>query len=158
MPTIPSFPQELADQHHHWHDPSAHPELGPGRVNAAGSSGGGLEFLTFHRNFQAQVLSWYNTQNFTQAPFNNAATKASLVAPWYSVPVELQANADWPNWAAEAARLDALSPDFASVDELGTYIELGIHNNFLHGATAAAFNEAVVGTFHSPQSSLFYKS
>jgi hypothetical protein len=157
MAIIPNFPDALIDQHHHWHDPSAHPGAGPGRTHPAGTAGGGLEFLTFHRNFVAQALAWYNTTNFSQAPFNDATQKAQLVAPWMTVPAELQGDSDWPTWAADAARLDSDNPDFPSADELGTFIEVGIHNQFLHGATAAAFNEPVVGSLHSPQSTFFYK-
>lgn len=157
MPTIPDFPQDLLDQHHHWHNPSAHPGAGPGRTHPAGTPGGGLEFLTFHRNFQAQALGWYNAHTFTQAPFTNPAQKAQLVAAWTAVAPELQADADWPSWSGDASRLASDTPDFSSADELGTYIELGIHNNFLHGASAAAFNEPEVQTLHSPHSTLFYK-
>lgn len=157
MPTIPNFPDDLADQHHHWHNPSAHPEAGPGRTHPAGTPGGGLEFLVFHRNFNAQVMAWYNATAFTQAPFTDAAQKAALVTPWTAVPPELQADGDWSFWAADAARLDSGTPDFASADDLGTFIEVGIHNNFLHGAAANAFGEPVVQTLHSPQSTLFYK-
>ena len=39
--------------------------------------------------------------------------------------------------------------------KVSSYIEGGIHG-WIHGATAAAFNETVVGTFHSPLSSYFY--
>lgn len=157
MPTIPNFPQDLLDQHHHWHNPSAHPGAGPGRTNAAGTTGGGLEFLTFHRNYVAQVMSWYNSTTFTQPPFDDPPTKASLVAPWTSVPAQLQALAEWASWSGDANRLDTLSPDFATADELGTFIELGIHNNFLHGAAAQVYAEPAVATLHSPQSSYFYK-
>lgn len=157
VPTIPDFPQDLLDQHHHWHNAAMHPGAGPGRTHPAGTPGGGLEFLTFHRNYVAQVMSWYNTTTFTQAPFDDPAQKAALVAPWTSVPPELQADSDWPTWTGDAARLDSDSPDFGSADELGTFIEIGIHNNFLHGASAVAFNEPQVQTLHSPQSSIFYK-
>jgi len=157
MPTIPNFPADLLDQHHHWHVPSEHPGAGPGRTHAMGTPGGGLEFLTFHRNYDAQVLAWYNATSFGVAPFNNVVQKAQLVAPWTSVPPELQADGDWSSWSADGARLSSGTPDFATADELGTFIEVGIHNNFLHGATSAAFGESIVGSFHSPQSTLFYK-
>ena len=159
MPTIPNFPQALLDQHHHWHTGSAHPEIGPGRVNPMGSSGGGLEFLTFHRNFLAQFFSWYNAATFTSAPFNDPAQKASLPAAWTAVPGALkQASLGWTaTWSADEARLASGTPDFASADALGTFIEVGIHNQFLHGAAADNFNESTLNGFHSPQSTLFYK-
>lgn len=159
MPTIPNFPLALSDQHHHWHMGSAHPEIGPGRVNGMGTSGGGLEFLTFHRNYMAQFFAWYNSTTFTAAPFNDPAQKASLPSPWTSVPGALkQASLGWTaTWASDAARLDSGTPDFASADALGTFIEVGIHNQFLHGASAANFNESTLNGFHSPVSSVFYK-
>lgn len=72
MVLIPNFPQDLLDQHHHWHSPADHPGAGPGRLHPMGSTGGGTEFLVFHRDFSAQVLAWYFTSNFTGAPFNDA--------------------------------------------------------------------------------------
>jgi len=159
VPTIPDFPQALLDEHHHWHRAIEHPEVGPGRVYPMGTAGGGLEFLTFHRNFLAQFFAWYNATSFTAAPFDNPAQKASLPASWTAVPNELkQAGLGWTaTWAADAARLDTGSPDFATADALGTFIEVGIHNQFLHGATAASTGEPTLNGFHSPQSSHFYK-
>lgn len=152
MPTIPNFPQALADQHHHWHTGSAHPEAGPGRVHAMGSSGGGLEFLVFHRNYMAQFFAWYNSANFTAAPFNDPVQKASLPAAWTAVPSVLkQASLGWTGtWASDAGRLESGLPDFASADALGTFIEMGIHNQFLHGASAAQLGESALNGFHSP--------
>lgn len=156
MPIIPNFPQDLLDQHHHWHSPADHPGAGAGRVHGPLEPGGGLEFLVFHRDFMAQVLAWYNATNFAQPPFNDPAQKAALVAPWLTVPAALKTNPDWPNWAADATRLDSQTPGFASDDELGRFIETGIHNQFLHGAASTAFGDPVVRTLHSPQSTLFY--
>ena len=145
MAIIPNFPDELLDVHHHWHQPSSHPGSGPGRVHAAGSPGGGLEFLVFHRDFVAQFHAWYDSQPFADQ---------SLITPWHAVPVELKTPAaGWTTgWADAETRLASNFPAFASADELGTYIELGIHNNFLHGAAALVYNEPVVGIFHSPLS------
>ncbi|MFD4660636.1 hypothetical protein ACFWP2_34060 [Kitasatospora sp. NPDC058444] len=157
MPEIPDFPEELADQHHHWHDPSAHPGAGPGRTHPAGTPGGGLEFLTFHRNFVAQFHAWYDPHTFTTAPFDDPVQKVQLVAPWHSVPTELRKSEyGWDSFDGDAQRLDSGTPDFATADELGTFIELGIHNNFLHGAAAAEYNEPVLASFHSPHITQFY--
>src|SRR5262249_51883340 len=49
------------------------------------------------------------------------------------------------------------APDFVDDDDIGFFIESGIHNSFLHGAAAAVYNEPVVQTLHSPQSTYFYK-
>lgn len=160
MPTIPNFPQDLTDQHHYWHDPTAHPEFaGPGRVHLAGTRGGGVEFLRFHRDFMAQVLSWYNATDFDEVPFNDPIQKADLVSPWTAVPGELKdAALGWTKgWREDEDRLRTGDPEFPSADELGDFIEQGIHNNFLHGAAGANFEEPIVRSLHSPQSTLFYK-
>lgn len=150
MSLIPSFPDQLLDLHHHWHSPSSHPGLGPGRVHAAGTPGGGLEFFQFHRDFVASFHAWYDAQAFA----NPAA-----VAPWHEIPAELKvAGAGWTQgWANDETRIKTNKPAFNSADELGTFIELGIHDNFIHGAAATVYNEPVVGTFHSPLSTYFYQ-
>jgi len=49
-------------------------------------------------------------------------------------------------------------PPFATADSLGIFIERGIHNNFLHSATAAYFGESVLNdSATSPLSAYFYK-
>lgn len=156
MAIIPDIPASLLDLHHHWHAPSQHAGAGPGRTHAAGTPGGGIEFLQFHRNFVGMFHAWYDTHAFAAPPFNNAAQKLSLVAPWTDVPTVLKQDPEWSIWSAAVQRLNTGTPDFASEDELGTFIEQGVHNQFLHGASANAFNEPEVGTFHSPQSSYFY--
>jgi hypothetical protein len=159
MPTIPNFPGELLDQHHNWHTPGVHPSVGPGRAIPMGAPGAGIEFLTFHRNFLAQFHAWYDTTGFTQPPFDDAMQKITLVAPWTSVPAELRdPSLGWTQtWADDETRLATDVPDFASADELGTFIETGIHNNFLHGAAAEHYGEPLLAGFHSPQSTFFYK-
>jgi hypothetical protein len=163
MAIIPNFPQNLLDMHHHWHDPSAHPGAPGGRQHPFGTTGAGLEFLQFHRDFVTQFHAWYDVQPFGTAPFNVApfltqADAQAAVAPWTSIPAEIK-NGAVTGWGgvqvAQEARLTTLSPPFASADDLGTYIEGGIHG-WIHGAAAAAFNEPIVGTFHSPLSTYFY--
>jgi hypothetical protein len=149
MAIIPNFPQNLLDLHHNWHVPGAHPGL-PSRVIPPGSPGSGLEFLTFHRNFVAQFHAWYDTQPFADQP---------AVAAWTFIPIELKdpAVTFWnPNLANQETRITTNTPPFATADEIGMFIENGIHN-WIHGATATAFHEPEVGTFHSPQSTYFYK-
>jgi len=165
MTAIPNFPDDLLHQHHKWHMPAAHPELPPTRLHPAGSTGSGDEFLTFHRDFMAQVLAWYSTMTFTADPFDQPSAKAALVAPWISVPAEMRNLQEWNNWANDSARLDSAvtagptrPSDFGSSDQLGIFIELGIHNNFLHGAAADAYDDEIVRSpMTSPGSTLFYK-
>ena len=162
MALIPNFPQNVLDMHHHWHDASQHPGPG-GRVHPFGTTGAGLEFLQFHRDFVAQFHTWFDTQPFgtgafNTAPFLTAASASAAVAPWSSVPAALQ-DPMVTGWGsvqiAQSGRLATLTPPFATADELGTYIEGGIHG-WIHGAAAAAYSEPIVGTLHSPKSTYFY--
>jgi hypothetical protein len=151
MPTIADFPEDLLDEHHNWHSPSAHSGVYPGRRHPAGTPGGGREFLMFHHDFMERFHEWYDVQ---------ASADQSAVAPWTSVPAQLKsASLGWnATFAEQEQRLITLSPSFANSDELGAFIESGIHNQFLHGATAQHFNEPLVGgPFQSPQSTYFYK-
>src|SRR5262245_22791073 len=146
MPEIPNFPVVFNDEHHSWHT-GEHPNF-PSRSIPMGQPGSGIEFLVFHRNFLAKVLAWYYQQGLDP----------NLVAPGTSVPNELKQTQFWnAQEAADEQRIVTLNPPFASEDAFGIFIETGIHNRFLHRATAARFNEPVVREFHSPQSTFFYK-
>lgn len=150
MSLIPNFPQNLLDVHHHWHDPSAHAGSPGGRVHAFGTPGGGLEFLQFHHDFVAQFHAWYDGQPFADQ---------NAVAAWIALPAAIK-NGAVTGWgavqASQETRISTNNPTFASEDDLGTYIEGGIHG-WIHGAAASAFNEPEVGTFHSPRSTYFYQ-
>jgi hypothetical protein len=163
MTVIPNYPQNLLDEHHHWHSPSDHPGSGAGRQHPFGTAGAGVEFLQFHRTFMQNFRTWYNALPFGSAPYNiapfqNATSAQQAVAGWTTIPPEVK-NGAVTGWGsvqiAQEARLSTLTPAFSSADELGNYIEGGIHG-WIHGATAAAYNEPVVGTFHSPLSTYFY--
>ena len=146
---IPGFPAYLSDMHHEWHQPGSHPGAGPDRVHPIGTPGGGLEFLTFHHSFMQQAFAWFATQTFNP-PLD--------MTPWTAIPAELKdPTLSWNMMLSDQeARIDTDNPPFTSADDLGTFIEIGIHG-WIHGATSAHFNEPVVGTFHSPQSTYFYK-
>lgn len=97
-----------------------------------------------------QAFAWFATQTFNP-PLD--------VAPWTSVPSALKTAAlGWSDmfFGMEETRIETNTPPFATADDPGTFIELGIHG-WIHGPTATHFNEPVVGTFHSPQSTYFYK-
>ena len=98
----------------------------------------------------AKVLAWY---------FQQPSADANAVAPWTDVPQQLrQSNFGWnTQWENDALRLHTVSPPFPNEDALGIFIETGIHNNFLHSATAAWSGEAIIGNLHSPQSTYFYQ-
>ncbi|MBT2668630.1 hypothetical protein J7J00_24685 [Bacillus sp. ISL-4] len=160
---IPNFPDYLADLHHAWHQPEEHPGL-PTRNKKFNQDGGGLEFLVFHRNFIGLVHEWYDKQP-------NA--DPNLLAPsWTAIPTELKVQGlilppeeggiDWswnPTFESDEQRLLHRDPndlDMATADKLGTFIESRIHP-FLHNASSLVYNEKVVRSFHSPNSTWFYK-
>ncbi|MEC2743791.1 hypothetical protein P9Z56_09770 [Bacillus cereus] len=149
MPTIPNFPEYLNHEHHAWHIPSDHPTL-PTRQILPPNPGAGLEFLTFHRNFIAKFHQWYDSQPFADQ---------NAVAPWTSIPPELKvASTGWNSqFEADERRILTNNPPFASLDELGLFIERGLHG-FLHVAAARVYRESIVGSIPtSPLSTLFYK-
>ncbi len=150
MPTIPNYPASLMDQHSNWHMHPGHPELG-GRTFLMGAPGSGLEFFTFHRDFLLHFHTWYDAQ-----PGNDQ----NAVAPWTVIPPELKvAAAGWSTtWAQHETRITTNTPPFATADELGIFIETGIHNNFLHNAAGTIYNEPLLfNPMTSPRSTHFYQ-
>ncbi len=148
MAIIPNFPQNLLDMHHAWHMAGMHAGF-PTRSIPAGNPGSGTEFLTFHKNYVAQVHMWYDTQPFADPP---------AVAPWTVIPIALKdpTKTFWSSSLAnQETRITTNAPPFGTADELGIFIEAGIHN-WIHGATATVFNEPEVQTLHSPRSTYFY--
>jgi hypothetical protein len=140
----------LLDEHSNWHMHPGHPELG-GRAFLMGSPGSGLEFLTFHRAFVQHFHTWYDTQ---------PGADQAAVAPWAVIPPELKVPAaGWNStWAQNETRITTNNPVFATADELGIYIETGIHNNFLHNAAGTIYNEPLLfNPMTSPQSTHFYQ-
>lgn len=148
MSVIPNFPQNLLDMHHAWHRQIEHPTL-PGRAIPPGQPGSGLEFFQFHRDFVGQFHAWYDSQ---------PGADQNAVAPWTALPSQVKAPAvGWnPNLAAQEQRITTNSPPFTSADALGQFVENGIHN-WVHGATATAFQDESVRSLHSVQSTYFYK-
>lgn len=69
--------------------------------------------------------------------------------------IEVVAGAGWTQGFANAeTRLVTDNPGFNSADELSTFIELGIHNQFLHGASVSrrreVFGPLAGAAFSSP--------
>jgi hypothetical protein len=149
MPTIANFPTAFHDEHHAWHT-GAHAGF-PVRKFQRGSPGSGSEFLAFHGNYMSKVLAWYLDQ---------PGADRNAVSAWTGVPSVLKTSAlGWTSqWANDEAKLAAPAGQFASRDALGIFIEAGIHNQFLHDATAKHFNEPdVADIMKSPSSTYFYK-
>jgi hypothetical protein len=97
----------------------------------------------------AKVMNWYRQQ---------PSADLNAVAPWTAIPNVLKQTSFWnAQEAADEQHIITLNPSFPSHDAFGIFVETGIHDRFLHSATAAAFNEPIIGTFHSPQSTFFYQ-
>jgi hypothetical protein len=150
MAIIANYPQTLLDEHHHWHDPTAHPGSPGTRENQPGSPGAGLEFLQFHRDYVRRFREWYDAQ---------PGADPTAVEPWTAIPNAMKnpAVTGWDSTlAAQEQRIQGNNPPFASADALGDYIEFGIHG-WLHNAAATVFNEPMLRNFHSPTSTYFYQ-
>ena len=139
MPFIPNFPQSLLEEHMRWHhanhvdDPSVLPQ------------GYGQNFLNFHRQFINKVYAWYNAQGYDPR----------AIAGWRSVPEVIRA-APCYNQAAEA-RVLSNPRSFATVDQLGLFIEgSGLHG-CIHQEAARAFGEPALNDFdEAPRTTMFY--
>jgi hypothetical protein len=149
MSLILNFPDSLLDEHHAWHMAGAHPGY-PTRTFPIGTPGSGLEFFSFHRRFMAEFHAWYD---------NQAGADQAAVAAWPAIPQELKVeSAGWvPPWPSDEDRIVHQPYSFGTADDLGIFVELGIHNQFLHGAAAQVYNEPILATFHSPLSTYFYQ-
>lgn len=162
MPNVP-LPDNLMNEHMNWHMYPGQPEMGGRSINpwlpgaTSPTPGSGLEFLTFHQNFLAQFHAWYDNQ-----PFADPAA----VAPWLQVPDALKQVPSPPldpsfvwsqDWASQEDRIENNPLSFQSSDELGMFIEWGLHA-LLHNASAIAFNEQILADpTTAPSSTYFYE-
>lgn len=147
-------------QHMGWHgDPMANSMGFPRRSISMGQPGSGHEFLQFHHDFLSQFFTWFNAQ---PADFRSQFD----VSAWHAIPQALKNTILWNStWANAEDRLTNHLSSFSTDDELGLFIESqilvpssGIHNQFLHGAAAIAFNDGDIGSpTTSPGSSYFYQ-
>ena len=141
MSIIPNFPQALLDEHANWHMNRPIPE---------GEHGSGFDFLTFHHHFIEDFHKWYDKQPFA----NQAAVK-----PLVEIPPELKVPAfGWnADLAASEDRIVHHPETFANVDQLGIFIETGIHA-WLHTEEADFYGEPVLATPHEADlSTHFYQ-
>jgi hypothetical protein len=141
MPRIPNFPTALGGQHSDWH---------MNRPIPRGEEGSGFDFLTFHHRFIENFHEWYDKQ---------PSVDQAAVTPWIEIPSVLKAQAfGWnADLAASEDRIVHHPETFANVDELGTFIENGIHS-WLHTGSADLYNEDVLATAHNAHvSTHFYQ-
>jgi len=136
MATISHFPQNLIDEHMAWH---MNPIGSPGARSATDQ---GVDFLQFHHQFLQKVFNWMSTQPADfQAQYD--------LSPWTTIPMELKldVNTGWnSSYQQQEDRITLLTPPFADLNDFGSYIENGIHNNYLHGACAVHYNDPNIGS------------
>ncbi len=119
-----------------------------GRRPALGS---GEEFLVWHLGFVARFRAWVDNLPANQRPPANA------IAPWQAIPQMLKMSMlGWnSSYAAEEQQLSNMS-NFASLDELGRFLEWSLHG-FLHNAASDMWNEPILLSFDSPKSTYFWQ-
>jgi len=127
MSRIPNYPSDLREEHSDWHMSRSIP---------MGERGSGLDFLVFHHDFIQDFHQWYDNQ-----PFANQAA----VAPWTEIPSEFKTREfGWnARLAAAEDRIVSRPESFASLDQLGIFIETRIHP-WLHRAAAEFYDEPVL--------------
>ncbi len=137
MATIQTFPQNLIDEHMAWHMNT------PNTPGARSTTNRGLDFLNFHHNFLQKVFLWFNAQplSFRQ--------QYDLTPSWHAIPMELKLDTatGWnTGFASDEQRITTLNPAFSNEDNFGSFIELGLHNQYLHGACAVHYNDPNIGS------------
>ncbi len=61
--------------------------------------------------------------------------------------LKLDANTGWNSgFASDEQKITTLSPAFPSEDNFGSFIELGLHNQYLHGACEVHYNDLNIGS------------
>jgi len=141
MPLIQNYPSDLSEEHMDWH---------MGRSIPMGEPGSGVDFLQFHYDFMESFHQWYDDQ-----PFANQRA----VAPWTEIPSEFKMpELGWnASWAAAEDRIVNHPESFANADQLGIFIETGLHG-WLHRAAAEFYDEPILSTIEtSNQDTHFYQ-
>ncbi|TYP70703.1 hypothetical protein [Paenibacillus methanolicus] len=139
MSTIPNFPQGLLAEHARWHHANHHdnPSVLP--------PGYGELFLRFHRDYIRRALQWYH----------QAGYDPRLVAAWQEVPEPIRRSACYPMQAE--LRIRNAPQSFASIDELGRFIEGSNLHGCIHQEAARVFGEPDLNDFDvAPRNTIFY--
>lgn len=140
MPRIENIPQPMILEHIDWHEHVHHRAARPGE-----------EFLVWHQGYLERFHDWVNSLSAEDQPDSES------IKPWEAIPGELKvSDLGWHSFhKAAEKRIEAMS-DFSSLEELGDYIDARVHD-WLHGASAIAWSEPVLGTYESPRSTYFWQ-
>lgn len=157
MPTINKIPQVMIDEHIAWHDRPGNPSAGGRRINPfppfgrRPALGSGEEFLAWHQGFVQRFHQWVSTLPAGERPAQNT------IAPWTAIPQPLKMSMlGWSVTLADEEQLLDNMSNFASLDELGRFLEWSMHG-FLHHASSQMWNETALMSFESPRSSYFWQ-
>lgn len=157
MAIINNIPQAIIDEHIAWHSLPGNPSGGGRSINPfppigrRPALGSGEEFLVWHRGFVERFNHWVSNLPENQRPLANEIT------PWQAIPQMLKMSMlGWNNTlASEEQQLSDMS-NFASLDELGRFLEWSLHG-FLHNAATGMWNEPILLSFESPRSTYFWQ-
>ena len=157
MPNIPNIPDEMIQEHVNWHTLSGNPGAGGRAINPwpqfgpRPALGSGEEFLVWHDGFLERFHQWVDGLPAGDRPVPQS------IEPWTSIPSGLKMGmVGWnAQLAQDEARLNNMD-NFASLDELGRFLEWSLHN-FLHVGSRNMWDEPVILTFESPRSTYFWQ-
>ncbi len=157
MANIGNIPQEMIVEHIAWHQRPGNPSAGGRRIDPfppigrRPALGSGEEFLVWHRGFVERFLQWVGNLPADQRPSSND------LRPWQVIPQMLKMSMlGWNSRLAEEEQQLLNMSNFASLDELGRFLEWSLHG-FLHNAAARMWNEPDLLTAESPRSTYFWQ-
>jgi hypothetical protein len=145
MPRIANFPSEMLMEHEDWHH--------RGRTVSQGALGSGEEFLNWHSRYIKLFNAWVDALPKHERP------DPKTIAPWTEIPAILKTVAlGWTKWHSDAEQRLQNMANFGTHDELGRFIEDGLHNRYLHGAAAKEFGEPdIADPAKAPSSTYFWQ-
>jgi hypothetical protein len=157
MSIITNIPEAMLTEHVNWHTRPGNPAGGGRQINpwppvGGGPAGGsGEEFLVWHRGYLARFHQWVQSLPQTDRP------DPASIAPWQAIPQGLKMGmVGWTAARAQDEQRLANMSNFSSLDEVGRFIEWGLHG-FLHSGSSAMWNEPVLLSFRSPRSTFFWQ-
>ena len=157
MPVIKNIPEDMITEHVNWHTKPGKPSEGgriinprpPGKITP--TLGSGEEFLVWHKGYLERFKAWVDSLPSSEKP------SSKEIEPWTEIPSVLKMGmVGWDDKkAAHEARLADMS-SFGTLDELGRFLEWGLHG-WLHNAGTSMFNEPILGSWESPRVTYFWQ-
>jgi len=156
MSAIQNIDRAMIDEHVAWHSKAGNPAQGGRVINpwppggGGPAAGSGEEFLVWHQGYLQRFRDWV-----ALAPAERPDPDS--IRAWTEIPMMLKMGmVGWnQQYAQDEARLQDMT-SFATLDELGRFLEWGLHG-WLHRAAASMWNEPVLTTYESPRSTYFWQ-